>query len=425
MNILFENSDTYLLNVFLAYFCFSIYFKFLEKETSKFTSTLVITLVCGVFTIFCMSFPITIFKGNLIDFRQVPLIVGALYGGRKVALILTGILLGYRLYLGIPNFHIAFLLYSSICVLLFLVIPFFRKIECLKRKLLTAASTSVVSALITSIAVPLLSPAVFTLDYLMFIVSVVILQTVGVLFFVLVNEKAKKNKILSNEIKKLEKLKTVSTIAASISHEVRNPLTVTKGFLQMLREPNLSDKDKKFYINTALEALEKAESTITDYLTFAKPSLGNIEILDLHRQLISLKNFIEPYAAMNNVVIEMKLEEDVYIAGEKEKVHQCLINILKNGIEAMPQGGKLKISLNRLGNEATVTISDTGIGMNKEQLERLGTPFFTTKDIGTGLGTMVVYSVVKSMGGNITIDSKPDKGTRFSVILPVAQYSDL
>ncbi|MCI2256657.1 sensor histidine kinase [Domibacillus sp. PGB-M46] len=423
MNILFENSDTYLLNVFLAYFCFSIYFKFLERETSKFTSTLVITFVCGVFTIFCMSFPITIFKGNLIDFRQVPLVVGALYGGRKVALILTGILLGYRLYLGVPNFHIAFLLYSSICVLLFLVIPFFRKVDCLKRKLLIAAGTSVVSALITSIAVPLLSPAVFTLDYLLFIVIVVILQTTGVLFFVLANEKAKKNKILSNEIKKLEKLKTVSTIAASISHEVRNPLTITKGFLQLLREPNLSDKDKTFYINTALEALEKAEATITDYLTFAKPSLENIEILDLHEQLISLKNFIEPYAAMNNVVIEMKLEEDVYISGEKEKVHQCLINILKNGIEAMPQGGKLKISLNRLGNEATVTISDTGVGMNKEQLERLGTPFFTTKDIGTGLGTMVVYSVVKSMGGNITIDSKPGKGTRFSVVLPVAPKS--
>ncbi|WP_050182763.1 ATP-binding protein [Domibacillus robiginosus] len=422
MNILFENSDTYLLNVFLVYFCFSIYFKFLEKETSKFTSTLVIILVCGVFTILCMNFPITVFKGNLIDFRQVPLIVGALYGGRKVAFILTGILLGCRFYLELPNFHIAFLLYSSIFILLFLVIPFFRKMTHLKGKLIIAAGTSVVSAFITSVAVPLLSPAVFTLDYLIFIVIVVILQTIGVLFFVLVNEKAKRNKILSNEIAKLEKLKTVSTIAASISHEVRNPLTVTKGFLQMLREPDLSDKDKNFYINTALEGLEKAEATITDYLTFAKPSLENIEILDLRKQLISLKNFIEPYASMNNVEIEIHLEENIYIAGEKEKVHQFLINILKNGIEAMPQGGKLKIRLDRFGNDAMVTIEDTGIGMNKEQLERLGSPFFTTKDIGTGLGTMVVYSVVKSMGGRITIDSEPGNGTRFSVILPAADH---
>lgn len=422
MNILFENSETFLLNIFLAYFCFSIYFKFLEKETNKLINVLVIIIVCGVSLIFCMNFPITLFKGNLIDFRQVPLIVGALYGGRRVAFLLTAILLGYRLYLGMPNSHIAALIYSSLCILLCLVIPLFKKASGLKRKFFIAAYTSIVCALLTSLSVVLFSPATFTLPYLFFALIVTTIQTMGVSFFVIVNEKAKMNKALSNEIEKLEKLKTVSTIAASISHEVRNPLTVTQGFLQMLREPNLTDKEKEFYINTALEALKQAESTITDYLTFAKPSLENIEILDLHKQLISLKSFIEPYAVMHNVEIEIRLEENIYIAGEKEKVHQCLINILKNGIEAMPQGGKIKMSLDRLGNEATITIADTGIGMNKEQLEHLGNPFFTTKDIGTGLGTMVVYSVVKSMGGKITIDSELGNGTRFSITLPVAEH---
>ncbi|MCP3764222.1 HAMP domain-containing histidine kinase [Domibacillus sp. A3M-37] len=128
-----------------------------------------------------------------------------------------------------------------------------------------------------------------------------------------------------------------------------------------------------------MEGLDKAKSTITDYLTFAKPSVENVKILDLPKELTSIKNFIEPYAAINNVKIEMSLEETIYSAGEKEKLHQCLINIVKNGIEAMPQDGKLKVELKRFKSNAVITIADTGIGMNEEQLERLGSAFLHNK----------------------------------------------
>lgn len=239
----------------------------------------------------------------------------------------------------------------------------------------------------------------------------------------MVNERTRQGVLLSRELLKLEKLKTVSILAASISHEVRNPLTVTRGFIQLLREPDLTDEVKNKYIETALEALDKAESTITEYLTFAKPSLENVKILNLHKELIHIGSFVESYAAMNNVEIKMNIKEDIYIAGEDKKLHQCLINIIKNGIEAMPTGGQLRIDLERVGSNAIVTVTDTGIGMDKEELERLGNPFFTTKDMGTGLGTMVVYSIVKDIGGKIKVDSEVGKGTRFTISFPAEEHA--
>ncbi|MCP3764052.1 sensor histidine kinase [Domibacillus sp. A3M-37] len=228
---------------------------------------------------------------------------------------------------------------------------------------------------------------------------------------------------LAKEMRKLEKLKTVSEIAASISHEVRNPLTVIKGFLQLLKERNLTEEDKMMYLAISLDELERAEHIITDYLTFAKPSLENVKVLDLAKELDYVLTVVSPYANMNNVHIEVSWEENLYISGEAAKLHQCLINVIKNGIEAMPEGGQLSVSLKKTGSKAWLSVTDSGTGMSEEQLERLGTPFYTTKDKGTGLGTMVVYSIVKAMGGEIKVKSEENKGTSFTIALPIAQNS--
>ncbi|WP_046174948.1 ATP-binding protein [Domibacillus indicus] len=420
MNVLFDNIETTLLNILFIYFSLTMYYQFLKKKTNRLADTLVIILVCGLSIIFFQTFPIITIKDIPIDFRQIPFIAGALYGGRRVAVILTGILLAYRFFAG-PDFITALCVYSLLLLLLCIVIPFYKSTVNLRKKAWISLCISVFFVLLTTALNALFLPLAITGEILLYTFAFSTIQAAGVLFCILFIEKAKKDFILSNEIAKLEKLKTVSTIAASISHEIRNPLTVTKGFLQLLRDSGLSEQDKEHYIVISLEALEKAESIITDYLTFAKPSLENVKMLDLFKELTSIKNFLEPYAALNNVKIEMSLEKNLYAAGEKDKFNQCFINIAKNGIEAMPQGGNLKIKLKRLKEIAVITVEDTGIGMNKEQLERLGSPFFTTKDIGTGLGTMVVYSVVKSMGGEIHIESCPGKGTSFAVSLPAAE----
>lgn len=423
MSTLFDNIQPLLLNIFLVYFGFSIYFKFIERKTSKVITEIIIVLVSGISIVLCMIFPVISTTGYIIDFRQVPFIVGALYGGRKVAAFLLFILLAYRFYLGISSIEVAIAIYFLLFLSLWFIIPSFNKAVTIKKRLYLAALASLFG-LLTKMTMGILVIAEdLTLDFLLFLFSFLIIQSIGIIFFIFSNEGLRKDALLAKEIGKLEKLRTVSELAASISHEVRNPLTVTRGFIQLLRDPGLTEQEKSRYIETALDGLDKAESTITDYLTFAKPSLENVEILNMRKELTNIKNFTDPYAAMNNVTIEMSLEENIYIAGEKEKVHQCLINIVKNGIEAMSQGGTLKMDLKEFEDCAMIMITDTGIGMNEEQLERLGNPFFTTKDIGTGLGTMVVYSTVKAMNGEILVESELGKGTKFAIFLPLIEHS--
>ncbi|MCP3764055.1 ATP-binding protein [Domibacillus sp. A3M-37] len=421
LNTLVDNIQTLLLNIFVVYFFFTFYFKFIERKTTQLKNEIIITLVSAVSIILCMSFPVLNFSGITLDFRQVPLIIGALYGGRRVAFVLVLVLLTYRFYLDISNFHIALFVYSLLLISLCFVVPHFKNTVNLQRKVKLAVLATLFGVGARMAMMLLFYSERPALDFLIAFTLILFLQLIGVVFFVVVNERTRRDALLSKEVMKLEKLRTVSELAASISHEVRNPLTVTRGFIQLVREPGLTDQEKNRYIETALEALDEAESTITDYLTFAKPSLENVEILDLHKELTYIEKFVKPYAAMNNVEIEVSLEESLYIAGEAKKFHQCLINIVKNGIEAMPQGGTLKIDMKRFEDSAMITITDTGIGMNEEQLERLGNPFFTTKDIGTGLGTMVVYSTVKAMDGEILVDSEPGKGTRFAVFIPSAE----
>ncbi|MGG3450241.1 sensor histidine kinase [Domibacillus aminovorans] len=423
MTTILDNLQTFLLNIFLVYFCFSIYFKFIERKANKLTNELIIALISGISIVLCMTFPITLPAGYIIDFRQIPFIIGALYGGWRVAVFLTVILVSYRFFLDVPSTDAALILYFLLIISLWPIILTFNKTVNIRKKLYLASLASFFGILSWMAMIFLFMPENLTRDYFILFIFSLIVQSIGIIFFVVFNEKSKKEAALNNELDKLEKLKTVSELAASISHEVRNPLTVAKGFLQLLKEPNLTDQDRTHYLNIAVDALNQAESRITDYLTFAKPSLENIKILDLHQELIYIEKFIGPYAAMNNVQIEVQLEEDIYIAGEDQKLHQCLINIMKNGIESMPQGGKLLIELRRVGDNAMITVTDTGIGMDEEQLERMGSPFFTTKDIGTGLGTMVVYSIVKTMRGEITVKSEIGKGTSFSVLLPLAEIS--
>ncbi len=231
-------------------------------------------------------------------------------------------------------------------------------------------------------------------------------------------------KQLQDEMKKLGELKTVSQMAASISHEVRNPLTVVKGFNQLLRNPDLTEEQKNLYIQLSLEELNRAESIITDYLTFAKPSVEYLEKLELSKELDYIVHVLNPYATMRNTVIQVEKEDGpLHIFGESRELRQSLLNIMKNGIESMELGGTLAIQVQKVKEHAVITIKDTGKGMSSEQIEKLGTPYYSTKDKGTGLGTMVAFSIIKAMKGEIKVDSKIGKGTCFFISIPLVDRS--
>ncbi|GGE70822.1 sensor histidine kinase [Priestia taiwanensis] len=213
-----------------------------------------------------------------------------------------------------------------------------------------------------------------------------------------------------------EKAQMLSEMAASISHEIRNPLTSTKGFLQLLQNDSLSKKEEEFYIKLALDGIDQANNVITDYLTFAKPATISYERILLQEEIRRAVRFVTPLASASNITIKAEYSLiRAYTYGEKQRFHQCLLNILKNSIEAMPTGGTLSISLRVEQFTPSLLITDTGIGMNEEQLNRLGSPFYSTKEKGTGLGMMVVFSILQAMNAKLAISSKQNDGTSIHI----------
>ncbi|MBP1961020.1 sensor histidine kinase [Paenibacillus aceris] len=239
-----------------------------------------------------------------------------------------------------------------------------------------------------------------------------LLLTITVIFYV------KKHEYYRQRLVALEKDRMVGQLAATISHEIRNPLTSIRGFLQLLDQKELSLYDQKRYIELALSGVDQANTIINDYLNYAKPSTGLHEQLDIKEELEGTIRFITPFATNHQVVIEIThlSEEPLYILGESKKLRQCLMNLVKNSIESMPTGGLISLRTCKLPNAVQISITDTGVGMTQSQIDSLGMPFYTTKEQGTGLGLVVVMSIIKMMNGKISFSSSLNHGTECSIL---------
>ncbi|WNF39078.1 HAMP domain-containing sensor histidine kinase [Bacillaceae bacterium IKA-2] len=224
---------------------------------------------------------------------------------------------------------------------------------------------------------------------------------------------------IQNQANEAEKLRVISELAASVSHEVRNPLTVTKGFLQLLRDDDISEKKQKEYLDLSLLELDRAQEIINNYLIYAKPSpQNNKEKLAILEEINYLIKVMTPYALMRGVEIIADAKEEGFIVGDRQKFRQSIINIIKNGIEAMPVGGILVLRAENTSKKIVVSITDYGVGMSSQKIAQLGLPIFSKKIQGTGLGTMVAFSIIKSMDATIDVESEIDRGTTFFITYP-------
>jgi two-component system sporulation sensor kinase B len=217
-----------------------------------------------------------------------------------------------------------------------------------------------------------------------------------------------------------ERLNVISELAASVSHEIRNPLTVTNGFLQLLNKSTTITQEEKRYIEFSLQELNRAEKIVSDYLTLAKPQSENMIYSNLKAETEYTKNLIIPYANMHQVDVQFRFNNSLNKSYDKNQIQQCFINLYKNGIEAMKEnGGTLFIDVSEQKQNIVIKIQDTGIGMTKEEVLRLGKPYYSTKEEGTGLGMLMVYSTINKVKGKIEVDSEKGKGTTFIITIPV------
>ncbi|WP_428912418.1 ATP-binding protein [Niallia sp. Krafla_26] len=367
--------------------------------------------------VLCMVFPVYATDNNIWDLRYIPFILGGLYGGYKLGLIQLSILLFTRFLVGGVGFYAA----ATASIIIGISIYFLSKPYLnmkLKNKLLLSCTLLVMGITVSQTMASLLNSDILPMRYLVEYYSINIF---GIIIVTILWEGIRTYSSLLQNLIKAEKIKTVSHLAASISHEVRNPLTTSRGFIQLLSE-DISPEKRGEFVNIALNEIDRATNIINDYLTFAKPTIEKKEEINIQEEIEQAVNVISPLANMHGVGITQNIQKPEHhqfiTMGERKKFQQCLINMVKNGIESMQShGGNLHIDLSSFQNTIQIDIQDQGLGMSQEQINRLGQPYFTTKEKGTGLGMMVSYSIIKGMNGKIEVKSELGKGTCFRIIL--------
>ena len=212
----------------------------------------------------------------------------------------------------------------------------------------------------------------------------------------------------------LSQLASVGQIAAGIAHEVRNPLTAVKGFLQLLEHDNKPD-----YIHIAQSELENALTTLNNLLHVSKPDQEEEEMqsFSVVVELEAILNLFQDQLYNVEIVTKFK-DTEIMVHGKKNQFKKAFFNLIKNAFESMESKGTLIICHYVAADQLVVTIEDTGVGIPKDKLTLLGTPFYTTKDHGTGMGLTQVFSVVYQHGGKVIVDSKENRGTKFTIRLP-------
>ncbi|MBM7694246.1 PAS domain S-box-containing protein [Peribacillus deserti] len=219
-------------------------------------------------------------------------------------------------------------------------------------------------------------------------------------------------------LRKAEKLSLVGELAAGIAHEIRNPLTTIKGFVQLLRKSH--EETKLLYADTILEEIDRINFIVSEFMVFAKPHANYYTECDVCEILQSVIKLLEAEAALKDVILHHEIPQiRKKIRGEKNQLKQVFLNIIKNGIEALPLGGQVRINAHNTHSEMVITIQDNGVGMNENQIHKLGEPFYTTKPSGNGLGLMVSYKIIQNHNGNIRVKSEVNQGTIFQLSFPL------
>ncbi|MED1305013.1 PAS domain-containing sensor histidine kinase [[Bacillus thuringiensis] serovar konkukian] len=231
-----------------------------------------------------------------------------------------------------------------------------------------------------------------------------------------ITERKKTEELLN----KSDTLAAIGQLAAGVAHEVRNPLTVIKGFIQLFQ---INKEDQEKYFDLMLSEIERIEAILQEFLSIAKTDEISTEKKNIYQIFKNVVSLMNTKAIMTNIQVELYADsKEIIIECSENQLKQVFINILQNSIEAMPDGGRISIHIKEIGKDGIIiSVIDKGIGIPEERIKRLGEPFYSTKEKGTGIGLMLSYKIIESHQGKISIMSEVGVGTTVTIYLPKVQ----
>jgi two-component system sporulation sensor kinase B len=393
----------------------------LDKFDSRMTARhqALIGVISGISAMVCMTFPVHLDSSFIWDFRWIPLMLAMLYGGYLAGGIALLLSLLYRHFIGGDVASI-----SMVGNLVFAIVPFIISLRFYQLNRLQRIFASMLTSFLSYVFVlALLCLYLYHIDNFAalfafgpFYIAAGLIQLALTFVSVYIIEKASAVSKMKANMQVVEKLTIISELAASVTHEVRNPLTVVRGFIQ-LAQSNMDDNGRK-YMKTAIEELDRAEFIISDYLSFAKPHSDRVEDIDVAPLIENLVLLMSSYATVRRVTLESSTEQGLVVHGDQVKLKQVVINLIKNAIEAIKGSGQIEVKAFGQDKYVMLQIKDNGEGMTNDQLKQLGKTYYSTKENGTGIGLMVAFQIISTLNGKLSFESGKGRGTTAVIKLP-------
>lgn len=228
-------------------------------------------------------------------------------------------------------------------------------------------------------------------------------------------------KRLEAEVQRVQTLAALGEMAATVAHEIRNPLGGIAGYAGMLERDLDSDDPNRRLVQKITEGVGRLNRIVVSLLNYTRPLRLNVHPVNLVELLEETTAFfaIDIERSREDIRLERDFPDgDLICRIDPEQLQQVILNLLQNAMQAMPDGGAIAVGLRVEENQGVLSVGDTGIGMADEVREKLFTPFFTTKEDGTGLGLVTSKKIIDAHNGQIRVDSEPGRGTQFSISLP-------
>ncbi|KAA0547032.1 GHKL domain-containing protein [Bacillus sp. BGMRC 2118] len=401
--------------VLLVLFPIWFYHLFLREEgykNKKFKPKLTIVLIVSLLLTLIFSVPYA--DHFVYDLKIIPIIIAFLYGSNLsgiIIIVLSGV---YKIVIQNGDVPLTIINFVIATALLTVTAKKFKEFS-LNGKLI---SISLIEGIITvTRSIWLIqtdnSEEVLTIIIYSFISWLTILSVVFIF------ENLHKQIELEYKVQRAETINVVGQLAASVAHEVRNPMTAVRGFLQLMKGSKNLNEAQQRYINISIEELDHSQSILTEFLSLAKPTTTDLHKINLKEDLDNILELMRSYTNFQAISIVASVENDLFIKGDSSEIKQVFVNIIKNSIEAIGKRGKIKVTAYKQSKHVMVEIEDNGQGMSEMQQKYLGTPFYSTKDQGTGVGLSVAYKIIHAMKGSIKVESKIGEGTKFFIQLPI------